>query len=49
MSLNDKKVHVPARVFGGQGTMNVAFWSPDSKKPAFVSYELITQPYGPIE
>lgn len=27
------------QVFGGQGTMNVNSWSPDSKKFAFVSYE----------
>ncbi len=26
-------------LFGGQGTLNVASWSPDSKKFAFVSYE----------
>jgi TolB protein len=49
MSLSDKKVHVLAKLFGGQGTMNVASWSPDSKKLAFVSYELIAQPEVPIE
>ena len=27
------------KLFGGQGTMNVNSWSPDSKKFAFVSYE----------
>jgi Tol biopolymer transport system component len=27
------------KLFGGQGTMNVSSWSPDSKKFAFVSYE----------
>ncbi len=31
------------RLFGGQGTINVNSWSPDSKKFAFVSYELITR------
>ena len=31
-----------ARLFGGQGTMNVPSWSPDSRQVAFVSYELIT-------
>jgi TolB protein len=41
MSLEDKKVTVLARLFGGQGTINVPSWSPDSKKVAFVSYELI--------
>jgi hypothetical protein len=30
-----------ARLFGGQGTMNVASWSPDSRQVTFVSYELI--------
>ena len=30
-----------ARLFGGQGTINVPSWSPDSKQMAFVSYELI--------
>jgi hypothetical protein len=30
-----------ARMFGGQGTINVPSWSPDSKQLAFVSYELI--------
>jgi len=30
-----------ARLFGGQGTMNVPSWSPDSRQVAFVSYELI--------
>ena len=30
-----------ARLFGGQGTMNVPSWSPDSRQLGFVSYELI--------
>ncbi len=29
-----------ARLFGGQGTINVNSWSPDSRKLAFVSYRL---------
>ena len=41
MSLSDKKITVLARLFGGQGTINVPSWSPDSKKLAFVSYMLI--------
>jgi TolB protein len=41
MSLADKKISVLARLFGGQGTINVPSWSPDSKKLAFVSYQLI--------
>ncbi len=32
-----------ARLFGGQGTINVPSWSPDSKQIAFVSYELIAR------
>jgi TolB protein len=41
MSLGDKKVTVLAKLFGGQGTINVPSWSPDSKQLAFVSYMLI--------
>jgi TolB protein len=33
---------VLAKLFGGQGTMNVPSWSPDSKHIAFVSYRLVT-------
>jgi Tol biopolymer transport system component len=32
-----------ARLFGGQGTINVPSWSPDSKQVAFVSYELLPE------
>jgi Tol biopolymer transport system component len=32
---------VLATLFGGQGTINVPSWSPDSKKLAFVSYRLV--------
>ncbi len=41
MSMADKKTTVLAKLFGGQGTINVPSWSPDSKQLAFVSYELI--------
>ena len=41
MSLADKKVTVLAKLFGGQGTINVPSWSPDGKQLAFVSYMLI--------
>jgi hypothetical protein len=37
----DKKITVLAKLFGGQGTINVPSWSPDSKQVAFVSYMLI--------
>jgi TolB protein len=40
MSLNDKKITVLAKLFGGQGTINVPSWSPDSKQVAFVSFQL---------
>ena len=32
---------VLARLFGGQGTVNVPCWSADSRKIAFVTYQLI--------
>jgi len=35
---NSAEQKVLAYIYGGQGTMNVASWSPDSKKIAFVSY-----------
>ncbi|MGC2198051.1 MAG: hypothetical protein WA628_25500 [Terriglobales bacterium] len=41
MSLHDHKITVLAKLFGGQGTINVPSWSPDSKQLAFVSYQLI--------
>ena len=41
MSLSDKKITVLAKLFGGQGTINVPSWSPDGKRLAFVSYELL--------
>jgi len=43
MSMSDKKVHVLATLFGGQGTINVPSWSPDSKRLAFVSYEYLPE------
>jgi TolB protein len=41
MSLSDEKISVLAKLFGGQGTINVPSWSPDSKAVAFVSYALV--------
>ena len=35
------KITVLAKLFGGQGTINVPSWSPDSKSVAFVSYQFI--------
>jgi len=40
MSLADRKIAVLAKLFGGQGTINVPSWSPDSKRLAFVSCQL---------
>src|SRR5260370_19510373 len=41
MTLKDKKITVLAKLFGGQGTMNVPSWSPDGSKFAFASYQLV--------
>ena len=38
MTLKDGKIVVLAKLFGGQGTINVPSWSPDGKSIAFVSY-----------
>lgn len=35
------KITVLAKLFGGQGTINVPSWSPDGKQLAFVSYQLV--------
>jgi TolB protein len=39
----DRKITVLAKLFGGQGTINVPSWSPDSKQVAFVSYMLVPE------
>jgi Tol biopolymer transport system component len=41
MPLAGGKPKVLATLFGGQGTINVPSWSPDSKAVAFVSYRLV--------
>ena len=41
MSLSDHKISVLTELFGGQGTINVPSWSPDSLRLAFVSYQLM--------
>jgi Tol biopolymer transport system component len=41
MPLAGGQPKVIAKLFGGQGTINVPSWSPDSKQFAFVSYKLI--------
>jgi TolB protein len=43
MDVRDGSVRdLTAPFFGGQGTFNVPAWSPDSKRVAFVSYEIVT-------
>ena len=41
MPVKGGKIETIAELFGGQGTMNVNSWSPDSKQFAFVGYKLI--------
>jgi TolB protein len=41
MPVKGGPIEVVAKLFGGQGTMNVPSWSPDSRKVAFVSYQLV--------
>jgi TolB protein len=38
--LEPAPIQVLTKVLGGQGTINVNSWSPDSKEFAFVSYQL---------
>jgi TolB protein len=38
MPVNGGEIKTVAFLYGGQGTINVPSWSPDSKKVAFVSY-----------
>lgn len=41
MPVSGGEMRVLAKLFGGQGTINVPSWSPDSKQLAFVSYRLV--------
>ncbi|HYP08651.1 MAG TPA: hypothetical protein VER03_20620 [Bryobacteraceae bacterium] len=41
MTLAEKRIRVLAKLFGGQGTINVPSWSPDSRRLSFVSYQLM--------
>lgn len=40
MNLETGEIQIMAKLFGGQGTINVPSWSPDSQRVAFVSYQL---------
>ena len=42
MPLAGGEIQVLAKLFGGQGTINVPSWSPDSNHVAFVSYRLVS-------
>lgn len=41
MEIDGSNTEVVVELFGGQGTINVPSWSPDSKKFAFVSYKWV--------
>ncbi len=41
MPLSGGKIEILAKLFGGQGTINVPSWSPDSRRVAFVSYQFV--------
>jgi Tol biopolymer transport system component len=43
MPLKGGKPRTVAKLFGGQGTINVPSWSPDSKQVAFVSYRVLNE------
>jgi len=40
MDPDGRNVRDLIQLFGGQGTMNVNSWSPDSRRFAYVAYEL---------
>ena len=41
MNLASRQIDVLGRFFGGQGTINVPCWSPDGRRIAFVTYQMI--------
>jgi Tol biopolymer transport system component len=41
MNLSTRKIDVLGNFFGGQGTVNVPCFSPDGRRIAFVTYQLI--------
>ena len=50
LDLATHQVRTLAKLFGGQGTLNVPSWAPDSSRLAFVSYELLPpeEAHGPL-
>ena len=43
MTLSTRATEELTKLFGGQGTINVASWSPNSQYLAFVSYQIVPQ------
>jgi TolB protein len=43
MDLKTGKIEELAKLFGGQGTINVSSWSPNSQYIAFVSYQIVPE------
>jgi len=43
MNLKTGTVEILTRLFGGQGTINVPSWSPNSQYIAFVSYQMVPE------
>jgi hypothetical protein len=43
MNLQTGAITLLAKLFGGQGTMNVPSWSPDGRFIAFMSYQIVPQ------
>ena len=43
MTLGTRAIDELAKLFGGQGTINVSSWSPDSQHLAFVSYQIVPE------
>ena len=41
MTLAGGKIDVLGRFLGGQGTANVPCWSPDGRRIAFVTYQMV--------
>ena len=48
MNARGRKLRTVHSLFGGQGTINVNSWAPDSRRLAFVSYRLEDDVTGPV-
>jgi Tol biopolymer transport system component len=49
LSTSDGKVRELVNLVGGSGTMNVPSWAPDSRRLAFVSYQMLAEVSGASE